>query len=127
LKDCSDQNYFKAFLRHIYYQTKKTTILNPTLLFPGLNLDVGNKTFFKMATSRAANIVEKAMRHPDEASVATDVSNYSKDKYGERAQKIKALTWQGKNSVKVGRRSLWICFQSPNPCDVILLIYVLSS
>ncbi|OXV08061.1 hypothetical protein Egran_04172 [Elaphomyces granulatus] len=54
-----------------------------------------------MATSRAANIVEKAMRHPDEASIATDVSNYSKDKYGERAQKIKALTWQGKNSVKV--------------------------
>ena len=83
-----------------------------------------------MATSRAANIVEKAMRHPDEASIATDVSNYSKDKCGERAQKIKALTWQGKNSVKVGRRSLWICFQSPNPCDVILLIgssYVLSA
>lgn len=61
-----------------------------------------------MAMSRAANIVEKAMQHPDEASIATDSSNYSKDKYGERGQKIKALSWQGKNSVKVGRRSPWI-------------------
>jgi hypothetical protein len=54
-----------------------------------------------MAMSRAANLVEKAMGH-EKQPITTDVSNYSADDYGDPNQKMKALTWQGKNCVKVG-------------------------
>lgn len=55
-----------------------------------------------MAMSRAANLVEKAMGH-EKAAVTTGVSNYSADDYGDPGHKMKALTWQGKNCVKVGK------------------------
>lgn len=56
-----------------------------------------------MAASQAANVVERTVGHGDNATVTTDVSNYAKDEYGEETgAKIKATTWQGKNSVKLG-------------------------
>ena len=62
-----------------------------------------------MATSQAANIVESAIGHGDNATVTTDVSNYAKNEYGEETgAKIKATTWQGKNSVKVGMYQIYI-------------------
>ncbi|KAF7621738.1 hypothetical protein AFLA_012030 [Aspergillus flavus NRRL3357] len=55
-----------------------------------------------MAASQAANIVEKVVGHNDNATVTTDVSNYNKGAYGqETGEKIKATTWQGKNSVQI--------------------------
>ena len=36
-------------------------------------------------------------------SVTTDVSNYEARGYGDLSHTMKALTWQGKNSVKVGQ------------------------
>ncbi|KAF7588537.1 hypothetical protein BBP40_005526 [Aspergillus hancockii] len=55
-----------------------------------------------MAASQAANIVEKVVGHGDNATVTTDTSNYAKGTYGEETgEKIKATTWQGKNSVAV--------------------------
>lgn len=36
-------------------------------------------------------------------SITTDVSNYEAQGYGDLSHKMKALTWQGKNSVKVGQ------------------------
>jgi len=53
-----------------------------------------------MATSRAANIVEKVTKH-DQVPLTTGVTNYSQDDYGDSTQKMKALTWQGKNKVKI--------------------------
>lgn len=55
-----------------------------------------------MATSRAANLVEKAMSH-EKAAVTTGITNYSADDYGDPSQKMKALTWQGKGCVKLGK------------------------
>ncbi|KNG88718.1 alcohol dehydrogenase [Aspergillus nomiae NRRL 13137] len=55
-----------------------------------------------MAASQAANLVEKVIGHSDNATVTTDVSNYDKGAYGqETGEKIKATTWQGKNSVQI--------------------------
>lgn len=36
-------------------------------------------------------------------SITTDVSNYAAQGYGDLSHRMKALTWQGKNSVKVGQ------------------------
>lgn len=56
-----------------------------------------------MATTQAAYAVEKVIGHGDNATVQTDVSNYAENDYGvKNAPKIKAATWQGKGSVKVG-------------------------
>lgn len=54
----------------------------------------------KMATAQAANFVEKHMSH-EQKPITDNVSNYSS--YGESSQTMKALTWQGKKSVKVGQ------------------------
>ncbi|KKA21821.1 S-(hydroxymethyl)glutathione dehydrogenase [Rasamsonia emersonii CBS 393.64] len=48
-----------------------------------------------MATSRAANLVEKAMSH-EKAAITTGITNYSADDYGDPDHKMKALMWQGK-------------------------------
>ncbi|KAJ5463223.1 hypothetical protein N7475_008167 [Penicillium sp. IBT 31633x] len=55
-----------------------------------------------MAMSQAANLVEKVLGHGDNATVTTDVSNYSNEYGVETGEMIKATTWQGKNQVKVG-------------------------
>lgn len=38
-------------------------------------------------------------------SITTDVSNYGAQGHGDLSHRMKALTWQGKNSVKVGQSS----------------------
>jgi hypothetical protein len=37
------------------------------------------------------------------ASITTDVSNYEAKGYGDPSHRMKALTWQGKNTVRVGQ------------------------
>jgi hypothetical protein len=69
-----------------------------------------------MATSQAANLVEKRMSH-EQKPITEDVPNYSS--HGESSQTMKALTWQGKNNVKVGQSELYQSIQilkeiSPN-------------
>jgi hypothetical protein len=58
-----------------------------------------------MAMSQAANLVEKIVGHDDNATITTDVSNYNKGDGVETGELIKATTWQGKNTVKVGEWS----------------------
>lgn len=36
-------------------------------------------------------------------ALTTDISNYGDTGYGDLSQTMKALTWQGKNQVKLGR------------------------
>ena len=55
-----------------------------------------------MAVSQAANLVEKAVGHGDNASITTDVSNYQNEYGMESGEKILAATWQGKKNVKLG-------------------------
>jgi len=58
-----------------------------------------------MAMSQAAAQAEKAIGHGDNASTAQDVTNPANDreKYGDPNVTMKALTWEGKNTVKVGK------------------------
>lgn len=56
--------------------------------------------------SQAANYLEKAMGHGDNAVIEQDVTNPARDreKYGDPAgEKMLALTWMGKNDVQVGQ------------------------
>lgn len=56
-----------------------------------------------MAMSQAANVAERIVGHGDNADIATDVTNYAKGDAGEETStRIKATTWQGKKSVKIG-------------------------
>ena len=48
------------------------------------------------------------------ASITTDVSNYGARGYGDPDHTMKALTWQGKNSVKVGQS---FCLSRPSLFD----------
>ena len=59
-----------------------------------------------MAMSQAALGVEKLLGHGDNATTAQDVTNPGKDraKYADPSgEMMKALTWQGKNTVKVSK------------------------
>jgi hypothetical protein len=58
-----------------------------------------------MAASRAAYMVEKAIGHDDSAILKQDVSNYEAQ-LGDSMNKMKALTWQGKGKVEVGKSRL---------------------
>jgi hypothetical protein len=51
-----------------------------------------------MATSQLAYAAEKAIGHREEFT-KQDVSNYNGEGLGDPTEKMKALTWQGKNSV----------------------------
>lgn len=55
-----------------------------------------------MAFTQAANLVEKAIGHGDNASITTDVSNYNNEYGKESGPLIQATVWDGKNQVKVG-------------------------
>lgn len=59
-----------------------------------------------MAT-QAAYAAEKLIGHQSDAVTAQDVTNYSED--GNGGETMKALTWQGKDKVKIGESaaSLW--------------------
>jgi len=54
-----------------------------------------------MAASQAAYAVEKAIGHDGSSITQQDVANYGKADAGEGAETMLALTWQGKNTVKV--------------------------
>jgi hypothetical protein len=58
-----------------------------------------------MATTQAANLVEKAVGHGENAVTEQDLTNPARDrqKYGDPSgETMKALTWVGKNTVKLG-------------------------
>ena len=57
-----------------------------------------------MAMTQAANYVEKAVGHGDNAVTEQDVTNPGRDreKYADPSgEKMKALCWMGKNEVQV--------------------------
>ena len=59
-----------------------------------------------MATTQAANYVEKAIGHTDDAITEQDVSNPARDraKYADPSgETMKALVWMGKNMVEVSQ------------------------
>lgn len=58
-----------------------------------------------MAFAQSANLVEKVLPH-EQQPITDNVANYAGDNYGDRGQLMKAVTWQGKYSVKVGRNSV---------------------
>ena len=61
-----------------------------------------------MALSQAANLVERVLGHDDNAVTEQNMTNPSKDreKYGDPSgEKMKALAWMGKGSVKLGSSS----------------------
>ncbi|KAL4799289.1 chaperonin 10-like protein [Aspergillus venezuelensis] len=54
-----------------------------------------------MATTQAANLVEKAVGHGGTATVHTDISNYNQNEAGvETGEKITASIWNGKGDVE---------------------------
>lgn len=55
-----------------------------------------------MAFTQAANLVEKAVGHDDNATITTDVSNYNNEHGMESGDLIQATVWDGKKQVKVG-------------------------
>lgn len=56
-----------------------------------------------MAFAQAASVVENILGHAPGAAVTQDITNPAKDRarYGHPTEKMKALTWQGKNKVKL--------------------------
>jgi hypothetical protein len=70
-----------------------------------------------MALSQAANLVEKALGHQENAITEQDVSNPARDpaRYADKSgATMKALVWNGKNSVKVGRQFIFNICAFPN-------------
>lgn len=56
-----------------------------------------------MAVSQAAYGVEKIIGNTEDATIITDITNYENKNFGDKSEaKMKALTWQGKNNVKLG-------------------------
>ena len=58
-----------------------------------------------MALSQAANYIEKALGHGDNATTEQNMTNPERDrqKYADPSgEKMKALAWMGKNEVQVG-------------------------
>ena len=56
-----------------------------------------------MALAQAASVAEKIIGHGDNATITQDVTNPARDRarYGHPTETMQALTWQGKNTVKV--------------------------
>lgn len=55
------------------------------------------------AATQAATVVEKIIGNTSDATITTDVSNPAQKDYGDQdGARMKALTWNGKNSVKLG-------------------------
>lgn len=64
------------------------------------------------AATQAATVVEKIIGNTSDATITTDVSNPAQKDYGDQdGARMKALTWNGKNSVKLGGFSFF--FFSP--------------
>jgi len=64
-----------------------------------------------MATSQAAYAAEKAVGHDGSAILQQDVANYQGE-LGDSGEKMKALVWQGKGTVEVGRADLTSFFEN---------------
>lgn len=56
-----------------------------------------------MAFTQSANFAEKLIGHGENATITTDVSNYENEFGRETGETIQATTWQGKNTIKVGK------------------------
>lgn len=56
-----------------------------------------------MSVTQAAYQAEKALGHGDNNVIQQDVTNYQQT--GEAGQSMKALVWQGKSKVEIGRFS----------------------
>jgi hypothetical protein len=58
-----------------------------------------------MALANIAWQAEKALGHNDNADTAQDVTNpgLEREKHGDPNENMKALIWNGKNDVKVGK------------------------
>ncbi|KAF4985155.1 hypothetical protein F66182_16964, partial [Fusarium sp. NRRL 66182] len=54
-----------------------------------------------MAFNQAANLAEQVLPHEQRPITTDNISNYATNDYGDPSQLMKALTWQGKYSVKV--------------------------
>lgn len=72
-----------------------------------------------MSMSQAANLVEKAMGHNDNAITEQDVTNPTRDraKYGDPSETMKALAWMGKNNVQMSPCSPTPSLSSFPSCD----------
>lgn len=55
-----------------------------------------------MAFAQTANLAEKLLPWGQQP-ISTDVANYSAEQHGDQSQLMKALAWQGKASVKMGK------------------------
>jgi hypothetical protein len=60
-----------------------------------------------MAQTRAANVVEKAIGHRENAETQQDVSNPARGAH-EPGETMKVLVWKGKKNVQIGK--LVACF-----------------
>lgn len=57
-----------------------------------------------MAMTQAAWKAEQALGHGDNATTAQDVTNPGlKEEWADHSDTMKALAWEGKNTVKVGK------------------------
>ena len=62
-----------------------------------------------MALSKAVNLVEKMIGHTGDATTEQNISNPARDpgRYADPSgAKMKALTWAGKNTVRLGEAIL---------------------
>jgi hypothetical protein len=62
-----------------------------------------------MATTRAANVVEKAIGHRDNAETQQDVSHPARGAT-EEGETMKVLVWKGKKNVQIGTPVAHLCF-----------------
>ena len=72
-----------------------------------------------MSLSQAANLVEKAMGHNENAATEQDVTNPARDraKYGDPSENMKALAWIGKNNVQMSPCSSTLSLSSILSCE----------
>lgn len=76
-----------------------------------------------MALSQAANLAEKAVGHTGDAVTEQNMTNPARDreKYADPSgATMKALIWNGKNSVKVGKYKVLVYFyETVSDCPVV--------
>lgn len=79
-----------------------------------------------MALAQAASYVEKLLGHQDNATTAQNVSTPAKDraKYGHPTETMKALTWQGKNTVKICTLENGLVVDAKSNADHVVVVEV---
>lgn len=71
-----------------------------------------------MAVSQSANVLEKAMGHVEGGVTEQNMTNPDRDRqqYGDPSgERMKALVWNGKNSVEVGSSLPATLYSNPRP------------